>query len=81
MLMMRSAKFLALIGLLSMTACGTVRFERVPICPPIVEYDPVFQDRAASEFSLLPDSSAVAVLVADYLQLRDQIRACNGALR
>lgn len=56
-----------------------------PVLPPLDAYAPAVQSRAADELSALgpscprteapPGCSAVATLIADYLTLRDRIRA------
>lgn len=50
---------------------------RLATCPPVVEYGPEFQARAAEELALLPEGSAVAELLSDYAVMRDQARACH----
>jgi hypothetical protein len=62
-----------------LTGCATVGFEPggVAACPPVVEYSWEFQDRAAEELALLPDASAIVVMMGDYTVLRDQSRYCQ----
>ena len=62
-----------------LTACATGVSEPrvVTVCPPVVEYTREFQGRAAEELRLLPDSSAIAELLADYSVMRDQARTCQ----
>lgn len=45
------------------------------VCPPVVEY--AREARAAAEIDLLPESSAIAVLLSDYAVMREQARACG----
>ena len=61
-----------------LTGCATAGFEAngFAACPPVVEYSREFQGRAAEEFALLPDGSAVVEMVGDYAVLRDQARLC-----
>lgn len=47
------------------------------VCPPVVEYSPEFQARAADKLDLLPDGSAIAEMLADYGVMWDQVRACT----
>ena len=47
-------------------------------CPPVVEYSPESQARAAEELALLPEGSAVAEMLADYAVIREQARMCNS---
>jgi hypothetical protein len=42
----------------------------------VVEYSREFQARAAGDFGLLPDGSAIAAMLSDYAVMRDQARAC-----
>ena len=44
--------------------------------PPFVEYSREFQARAAEELALLPEDSAIAEMLSDYVVLREQARAC-----
>jgi hypothetical protein len=48
----------------------------VAACPPVVEYSREFQSRAAEDLILLPDGSAIAVMLIDYAVMREQARAC-----
>jgi hypothetical protein len=41
-----------------------------------VEYSREFQSRAAEELPMLPDGSAVAGMLADYVVMREHARAC-----
>ena len=59
-----------------LTSCATGSSEIV-VCPPIIEYTEAFQMEAAEELAGLPSDSAVLVLVQDYGQLRDRVRACK----
>ncbi len=62
-----------------LSGCATVRSEggRLATCPPVGEYSREFQARAADELDLLPEGSAIAVMLADYAVLRDQARVCR----
>ena len=46
-------------------------------CSPVVEYSREFQARAAEELALLPEGSAIAEMLADYVVMRDQARVCG----
>ncbi|EDP62603.1 hypothetical protein BAL199_13708 [alpha proteobacterium BAL199] len=63
-----------------LTACATVASDdRVAtVCPPVVEYTREFQARAADEIDLLPESSAIAEMLADYSVMREQAQACRA---
>ena len=68
--------FLALMPLTFLIGCETVRSSTV-VCPSIVEYTEAFQMRGASEIERLAEGSAILVLIQDYSQLRDRVRACK----
>ena len=73
---------LPLIGLAGVmifaSGCRTVVFEQNVLCPPAVEYDQGFLDRAAGELDLLPVGSAVEDMLSDYSVLRRQVALCRG---
>lgn len=73
---------LAVLGLATnlVTGCATVDSEPriVTVCPPVVEYSREFQARAAKELALLPQGSAIAVILSDYAVMREQAWACRG---
>jgi hypothetical protein len=56
-----------------LAACATT----ISSCPPIRNYPPAFQDRAAAELAALPSDSALGEMIADYKQLRDRVRLCR----
>lgn len=62
-----------------LSACATVRSEngRLATCPPVVNYGREFQARAAEALALLPQGSAIAVLLSDYAVMREPARACG----
>ncbi|SMX27279.1 hypothetical protein TRP8649_01382 [Pelagimonas phthalicica] len=43
--------------------------------PPVKEYSPEVQARAADELEALPPNSVLAMMIADYAVLRAQVRA------
>jgi hypothetical protein len=60
-----------------LAACATGSSEPVvAVCPPVVEYSPEFQARAARKLALLPEESAIAEMLSDYAVMREQARAC-----
>ena len=63
-----------------LTACATAGSEAPPgaVCPPVVEYSREFQARAAHELNLLPEGSAIAEMLSDYVVMREQARACQS---
>ncbi|MBZ0147987.1 MAG: hypothetical protein K8F62_10660 [Pseudorhodoplanes sp.] len=65
---------------LSLAACKTGRSEvavRI-VCPEIRSYDAATLDRALAEYRALPAGSAIRLMLGDYRQLRDRVRACQG---
>lgn len=66
------------IGVSLLAACATGGSERpsVTVCPPVVEYDQGFLERAAEELDVLPQGSAIEHMLADYAVVRSQIRLC-----
>ena len=67
------------IALISLSACATGGSDpdEVAVCPPVVEYDQAFRERAAAELELLPDGSAIDRMLADYAVLRAQSMRCD----
>jgi hypothetical protein len=43
------------------------------------QYDVATQERALAEYKALPQGSAIKAMFGDYLNLRDQVRACRGS--
>ena len=66
---------LGLIGLAFLSACATVVSDT---CPTLFDYSETEQARAADELDVLPEGSALAVLIGDYGVVRNEIRACRG---
>jgi hypothetical protein len=70
----------ALLISLSLTACNPANSKVAVkiICPEITKYDQATQDRALAEYKALPSGSAIKLMIGDYKQLRDRVRACRG---
>jgi len=47
------------------------------VCPPVVEYSPAEQARAAEEVTALPDGAVIVGWLAGYAVMRDQVRGCS----
>ena len=47
------------------------------LCPPVMEYTPELQARAADELDLLPEGSAIAQMLMDYAVMQEQTRVCR----
>ena len=61
-----------------LTGCATGISDRPGgMCPPVVEYSPAEQARAAEEVAALPDGAVIVGWLADYAVLRDQVRGCS----
>ena len=62
-------------------ACATAGSEPVvAVCPPVLEYSPEFQARAADEVNRLPEGSAVVEMLSDYAVMLEQALACQETL-
>ncbi len=57
-----------------LTACATVASDA---CPPVRDYDAAFRAQAIEELSLLPQGGAIEQMLADYVVMREQSRACR----
>lgn len=75
--MPRLAVLATVTSLLSGCATGASEQRIVTVCPPVAEYSREVLARAAEELGLLPDTSAIAEMLADYSVMRDQARACG----
>ena len=67
------------IALILLSACATGGSDpgRVAVCPPVVEYDQAFRERAAEELTFLPEGSAVEGMLGNYTTLRAQLKHCG----
>ncbi len=66
--------------MLLLTGCAAVDSDPpAVVCPPVVAYDQATMDRAAAELEALPPDSALAGMMADYVVMRDQTRACRNS--
>ena len=62
-----------------LTACAGVSSDVSPsACPPVVEYSRAEQARVADEVAALPERAVIVGWLADYVVLREQVRACEG---
>ncbi|PWJ20797.1 hypothetical protein SAMN05421539_10242 [Jannaschia seohaensis] len=61
---------------LSGCATGASDVGHLGQCPPVVEYSPEFQARAAEGLTLLAERWAIAEMMTDYAVRREQARAC-----
>lgn len=66
-----------LIATLWLAACGMAGFEGQAPCPPVVEYSPAEQTRAAAEIETLSEGTVLVGMLSDYAVLRDQTRTCR----
>lgn len=66
--------FLIALAITSAAGCTTVR---AGACPPLKEWTPEQQERLYRELETLPDGSVTIDVIADYMTLRDQVRACQ----
>ena len=69
---------LPLIAFLSLAGCATAPFDLGGTGRGLVKaYSPEFLAQAADELEALPEGSALAVMIADYAVLREQLRAAH----
>lgn len=69
---------LLLIAVPLLVACATAPFDLGGTGLGLVKaYSPEFLAQVADELEALPEGSALAVMVADYAVLREQLRAAN----
>lgn len=63
-----------------LTGCATGGSDggALRVCPPVVEYSREVQAQAAEELALLPENSAIAEIMADYVMMREQARVCEA---
>ncbi|KAA5602810.1 hypothetical protein F1188_20240 [Roseospira marina] len=61
-----------------LAACATAGSEPAVVCPPLMAYDRATLAAAADAVDALPADSPLIPLLADYAQVRAQIRACHG---
>jgi len=69
------------IALISLTACGGPASSPVAgSCAglPLRTYDAAFSARLADEAAAAPTAATWPKVVADYVLLRDEVRACQG---
>jgi hypothetical protein len=65
------------IASIRLTGCATVGSDGggPKACPPVIEYSPEFQARAAEELALLPERSAVVEMLKDSAVMREHARS------
>jgi hypothetical protein len=69
---------LALLTTMLLTACDPESFRTQFFCPFLRQYSQAQQDQALRELEALPRGSMLRTMMGDYLNLRDQVRACRG---
>jgi hypothetical protein len=67
-------KFAALLLPILLLGCTTI--DAGP-CPPLKDYTPEQNERLAQELETLPGDAITIDVIADYMTLRDQVRACQ----
>jgi hypothetical protein len=62
-----------------LSGCATVGSDggSLGACPPVVRYSRELQARAAEELAELPEDSAIAEMISDYVVLREQASICK----
>lgn len=71
---MTAPKTLAILLSVSVVMAGC---SHLTDCPPLKSYDQAFSNRLADEVEKLDGHSALFEVVADYMVLREQMRACR----
>jgi len=66
-----------LIAMLWLSACAAAGSNGQAPCPPVVDYSPVEQARAADEVDALLEGAMVVRMLSDYAVMRAQARACR----
>jgi hypothetical protein len=61
--------------------CATADFDSANICPPLKDYSRDEATRLAAEVESLDEDAMIVTALADYVVLRDQVRACRGSVR
>ncbi|WP_278368078.1 hypothetical protein [Acetobacter orientalis] len=72
----RRSLLVLLLGALSLSACGAVRYKTV--CPTLVSYSLNEQTQLAQELAAMPAATMTHRAVRDYAGLRDQVRVCQA---
>lgn len=64
-------------------ACGAMSSDTTYVvrCPPLADYPPEVQAKAASEIEAMPPESVIPGFIADYGLLRKQCRAIEKKRR
>jgi hypothetical protein len=68
---------LCVIALVLMALNGCATGGTPSICPPLKEYTKVENQRLLAELEQLPPGAYTIDVIADYMLLRDQVRACQ----
>jgi hypothetical protein len=66
--------FLIALAFVSAVGCETIR---AGACPPLKQWTPEQQERLYAELDALPGGAITIDVVADYMTLREQVRACQ----
>jgi hypothetical protein len=76
---MATYRVVAVLAFLSLAACASTAppSPYVHVCPIVPTYSKEFDAKAADEFAALPADSNIAVMIEDYIAIRDEARACK----
>jgi hypothetical protein len=61
--------------------CATAGFDGAGVCPPLKQYSREEALRLAAEIERLDGAPMIVTALADYVVLRDQVRACRKIRR
>lgn len=68
---------IAVLGTGILCTGGSGGTQTVTVCPVIRQVDMAFQKRLAAEINALPPGTATEQMASEWLNLRDQARACE----
>lgn len=66
--------FLIALAVAAAAGCSTIS---AGACPPLKQWTPEQQEQLYGELDALPDGAITIDVVADYMTLRGQVRACQ----
>lgn len=70
----RMTKFAAALLPILLAGCSTID---AGACPPLKQWTPEQQEQLYSELEAMPGDAITIDVVADYMTLREQVRACQ----
>lgn len=74
---MKALLVIGAFGLVLWLLCGCATDVNPGPCPPLKGYTPEQNQKLADEIDALPGDAITIDIIADYMTLRDQVRACQ----